>query len=136
MTGDNLKKVKMLIENTPLPLLKMAIYDSAQGTGLVTSKYERLITYEYTRAWLERMARSLDRPLATIRLKSEGEKQAIQSIHANINELIVKGRNEVADEYAKAANETGIVRMLQDHSNKFFSAFPAIQNSVLFGQNG
>lgn len=136
MTGDQLTKVKMLIENTPLPLLKMAIYDSAQKTGLVTVKYERLITYEYTRAWLERMARSLDRPLATIHLKSEGEKQAIKSIHENINNLIVKGRKEVVDEYAKAANETGIVRMLQDHSNKFFSAFPALQNSVLFGQKG
>jgi hypothetical protein len=136
LAGTDLNQVKILIENTPLPILKMAIYDGVQGTGLTTTKYEHIIAYEYTNAWLERMSKLLSRPLASLRGKSEGEKEAIKSIHENLNNLRETARDELAIAYAVAANETGIVRMLQENSNKFFSSFPAIQNSILFGQNG
>jgi conjugative transfer pilus assembly protein TraH len=136
LSANDLRKVKALIENTPLPLLKMAIFDTAQGTKLVTRKYENIIVYEYTKSWLERMSKDLDRPLSLITSRSPGEGEAIKNIHENIQRLRNKIQVEVNQEYAKAANETGIVRMLQEHSNKFFSAFPAIQNSILFGQNG
>jgi hypothetical protein len=82
------------------------------------------------------MSKDLDRPLSLITSRSPGEGEAIKNIHENIQRLRNKIQVEVNQEYAKAANETGIVRMLQEHSNKFFSAFPAIQNSILFGQNG
>ncbi|MDF0607039.1 conjugal transfer protein TraH [Neisseriaceae bacterium TC5R-5] len=132
LSPADLQKVVALVENTPLPILKMVISDASMQTGLTTTKFMDVITLEYTVSWLHRMADVARRAAGMYLAKSLGESEKLENAMQNVNQLSRTIQGELGKAYAQASAEAALVQFMVQFDGQWRSTFPGIANAMDF----
>ena len=122
-----------LVNNSSLPLLKLAIFDSVSGNNL-TDKVADVITLDLARVYLTNLSKAASEVIGTYQTQGGGDLKAIEQSLANVKEAMVVVREESAMATAKANNEVVFSNYLKEFDSHFKSAFPNISGSIAFSK--
>lgn len=120
-----------LIENTNVPILKMAINDAMLGTTLL-STYRNVIVTEYMANYLMKVERNTSAALGRYKKTDSAMENDVAKMYENLRELRRTIMAERADAYKKASAEDTIVAYLQNFENHWRGSFPGVAKAVKF----
>lgn len=131
LSASDKDKVIGLIENTQLPLMKIAINDAVLGTSMV-EQYIDVITVEYMASYLAKLERGVRGALGRYKKFDTASQADVDRMYQTLAELratLSKERNEV---YAKASAENTVVSYLKNFENHWRGSFPGTARSLEF----
>ena len=120
-----------LIENTQLPLMKIAINDAVLGTSMI-EQYIDVITVEYMASYLAKLERGVRGALGRYKKFDAASQADVDRMYQTLGELratLSKERNEV---YAKASAENTVVSYLKNFENHWRGNFPGTSRALEF----
>ena len=122
-----------LVDNSSLPLLKMAIFDQTSGNN-ISDKVADVITLDLARAYLTNLTKASAEVIGTYQTQGGGDVDAVKTSIDNIKEAMSVVRQEAAQATAKANNEVVFSNYLKEFDSHFKSSFPSISGSIAFSK--
>ena len=130
-TIPNTDSVIRLIENSQLPILKLAIMDVAnKGSGTLSDVAVNAITYQIATKYLNGLLKYGEEALGKYVTQSDEDRQQIEFAMKNIREARDRIDRDNKEAYRKALDGLAYADYIQKVNEQFKTAFPQMQSSI------
>lgn len=127
----NSDSVIRLIENSQLPILKLAIMDVAnKGSGTLSDVAIDAITYQIATKYLNGLLMYGEEALGKYVTQSDEDRQQIELAMKNIREARDRIDRDNKEAYRKALDGLAYADYIQKVNEQFKTAFPQMQSSI------
>lgn len=122
-----------IVNNSSLPLLKMALMDSTSGSNF-TEKAVDVITLDLAQQYLNNLSKAGKQILGSFQSQDKSEQDAVQNGYKTLDTAIATVRQEYSDSLKKAANELVFADYLRVMDAHFKSSSPNLASSINFSK--
>ena len=127
------KGIYTLINNVPLPLLKMAITDVQTG-GRFTEKLNNVIALEFLKSIINRRLMQITARMGIYTTKSGMETEYFKEFITRAENFSREINKPLEEEYVKLQSEVSIADFMQKFDDTYRGQFPAIASAMRFEQ--
>jgi conjugative transfer pilus assembly protein TraH len=131
--ATNQSQIIQIVNNSSLPLLKMALMDSASGSNL-TEKAIDVISLDLARQYLTNLSKAAKEVLGSYQSQDKSEQAVIELGYKNLDLAINTIRQEYSEALQKASNELAFADYLKKFDSHFKSSAPNISSSISFSR--